>query len=337
MKIMFHLPGSGIHTVSTDPLIFKVYENRKFHYVDLQGNDVDFEKAEKLLWEEKDADLYPESVTEVKCEIDGVFGLYGYKDREGSFVIEPQYASADYFSMGLAAVNLNRTWFRDENGNRYYENHCGYINERGETVIPFMYDEAYPFTKYGVAVATDRKGSYLIDTEGNRIPGTEGLCFHHYYEYEDRFLTFTEGDDPNWDKPYGIYDTMDHKILRMPFAEDIMTDTEKEVLEVWESISENEICHYYLDYNGEVIYPWLKGKKFDRVSVPDCYGLSSVRFLKTEGDKLREGVYSSNGRFVIAPEYDNVQRLEDGLYGLVKDGIVTVVQICPEDLEEDAI
>lgn len=336
MNIKFQLPGSGIHTVSTDPLIFKVYVNKKSHYVDLQGNDVAFEEpadkeAEELFHRDKDIDLCPESITEVKYEIDDVFGLYGYKDREGSFVIEPQYACADYFSNGLAAVNLNRTWYLSEDGDRYYENHYGYINKRGKTVIPFMYDEAYPFTKYGVAVVDDRKGIYPIDTEGNRLPGTEELFFNKYYEFEDRFLTFTEGYDDYDDKLYGIYDTVKREVLRMPFAEDVLTDNEKKLLEVWEYISENDTYEYYLDYNGDVVYPWLKKGQFFRVSIPDSYGLSAVKPYD------KEGVYSSKGRFVVAPKYDNAQRLADGLYGLVKDGVVTVVQIGPEDLEEDAI
>ncbi len=113
------------------------------------------------------------------------FGNFDYKNKEGEFVIEPQYAYAWDFTCGLAAVNLNRIWYRTPDGQRFYENHYGYINDKGKTIIPFIYDKAYPFNKYGVAVVdlTDTEGM-LIDLNGDVIPGTDNLSFFHYYHYK---------------------------------------------------------------------------------------------------------------------------------------------------------
>ena len=86
--------------------------------------------------------LLSENVGEIIEEIDDIFGCFGFKNEAGEFVIEPQYAYAYDFTNGLAAVNLNRTWYKTEKGERYYENHYGYIDFNGKTVIGFNYDEA---------------------------------------------------------------------------------------------------------------------------------------------------------------------------------------------------
>ena len=83
---------------------------------------------------------------EIEWEIGDGFGHFGFKDLDGNVVIEPQYAWAGEFSHGLCPVNLNRTWYRSGSGSRYYENHFGYIDTNGKTVIPFRYDEATSLT-----------------------------------------------------------------------------------------------------------------------------------------------------------------------------------------------
>ena len=99
-------------------------------------------------------------------------GNFGFKNKAGEFVIEPQYAFAHEFTCGLAAVNLNRTWYKTEEGRRFYENHFGYIDDHGKTIIPFDYDEAWPYNKYGVAVVETLDDVFLINTTGKTISGT---------------------------------------------------------------------------------------------------------------------------------------------------------------------
>lgn len=182
MKTLFSLPGNNIRLADKQRMIFDVYDGC---FYDTNGKQVPSEDGFKSSsydysddpWESYwiedeglDEPLVAESIEEVVEEIDDCFGKFGFKNQAGEFVIEPQYAYAHQFTCGLAAVNLNRTWYKNVDGRRFYENHFGYINERGETVIPFAYDEAWPFNKYGVAVVEDRNGSRLIDTEGNVSP-----------------------------------------------------------------------------------------------------------------------------------------------------------------------
>jgi len=63
----------------------------------------------------------------------------GFLDKEGNFLIKPQFNDVQPFYDGLAAVQLKR-------GGKW-----GYIDKNGELVIPYEYDFATPFNN-GLAV-----------------------------------------------------------------------------------------------------------------------------------------------------------------------------------------
>ena len=73
--------------------------------------------------------------------------------------------------------------------------------------------------------------AHLIDTEGRMIPGTEEMNFNPYYDYNDRFLSFTvpssekEYDDYD-EQPEGIYDTKERKVLMEPVIDDFIEYSE---------------------------------------------------------------------------------------------------------------
>jgi len=43
--------------------------------------------------------------------------------------------------MKMIGTNLRRTWYRTEEGKRYYENHYGYIDSKGKYIIPMKYED----------------------------------------------------------------------------------------------------------------------------------------------------------------------------------------------------
>ena len=77
----------------------------------------------------------------------------GYIDKEGNYVIEPQFENAESFSEGLAAVEIGE----------YPNNKWGYINKDGEIVIEPMYDFASDFSE---GLAAVRIGDYANDKWG---------------------------------------------------------------------------------------------------------------------------------------------------------------------------
>ncbi|MDO4754066.1 MAG: WG repeat-containing protein [Bacillota bacterium] len=105
------------------------------------------------------------------CADDALFlikvnGLFGYQDKSGNIVIEPQFAEAAHFSEGLAAVKVKA------------EDPFGFINRKGEMVIEPAFAGIEQFQHgvcvIGIAVGnpedsdpTIRYG--LIDRNGNAI------------------------------------------------------------------------------------------------------------------------------------------------------------------------
>lgn len=87
--------------------------------------------------------------------------------------IKPQYEDAQGFSDGLAAVKKNGKW--------------GYIDTDGKVVIPFRYDQAYPFNE-GKAVV-------------GMLADTEDLGVREYYD---------EGQDEWLPDPDGVHDYLYH-------------------------------------------------------------------------------------------------------------------------------
>ena len=81
---------------------------------------------------------------------------YGYVDKEGSFLINPQFDRATFFWEGLASVASGGL--------------CGYIDTKGNYVIPPTYRDVTTFTegiawtvkKEGAPIAIDKKGEVLF-------------------------------------------------------------------------------------------------------------------------------------------------------------------------------
>lgn len=80
---------------------------------------------------------------------------FGYVDETGAPAIYPQFAAAQAFAEGLAAVKTVEKW--------------GYIDHSGEYVIAPVYDQAEPFSHGWAAVEwhgrwgyIDRSGSFTI-------------------------------------------------------------------------------------------------------------------------------------------------------------------------------
>ena len=346
MKILFQTNGKRVQLIDSENLIFNVdgklinasgaeiskdeYE-QKHKKNDIHEEDEWYE--EWMEYEGVEELLKAESIVEPEWEIDDVFGKYGFKNKEGEFIIEPQYAFAHEFTNGLAAVNLNRTWYHTEEGKRFYENHYGYIDSNGKTVIGFQYDEASPFNKYGVAVVYDTvKGYMLIDQTGAEIPGTRFEYLSPYYDYNHRFLEFYY-EYINGEGLVGIYDTKERQILLEPSIDSII-EWEEDCILVFArngKYGPSDYHEYYINSKGEILYPWLYGKDFAKVRRPDKNNVSMVAvsqytelkgkpksYFANDGKKYERtflyGLYSSKGVFLLPLEYDKIEKVIDNIW-----------------------
>lgn len=358
MKVLFQRKGSKVDFVDLTRRIISI--DGKFVNELGEENQVEEDLYKKEALDDYEEDdwyrpwmdyegleepLKSESVVELICEIDNVFGQYGFKNKEGEFVIEPQYAYAHEFTNGLAAVNLGRTWYRTEEGKRYYENHYGYIDSKGKTIIGFQYDEAHPFNKYGVAVVSDREAGWrLIDQTGKEVTGTRFSYLSPYYEYNNRFLEFSY-EQRTGEEAVGIYDTKERKILMEPSASSII-ELEEDCILVYVrngEYGESDFCQYCINGKGEIIYPWLYGKGFAIVRQPDVNNVAAVaisKYTELTGNprsyfshngkkydrKFEYGLYSSKGEYIVSPEYEEIEKIGDNIWVCYKDGEILVVE-----------
>ena len=97
-------------------------------------------------------------------------GMVGFVDKEGVFQIEPKYDDAAPFSHnGIALVKKEQAVGNEEDCNYIYK--YGYINSKGEEIIPCIYDGATSFLNCGYALASTEKET--IDEEGFGYPTTD--------------------------------------------------------------------------------------------------------------------------------------------------------------------
>ena len=88
--------------------------------------------------------------------------LWGFIDHSGKFVIDPRYASTQYFTNGLAAVSVWKKKGRDRT------NIWGYVNKTGKMVIPSQFESAGWFRGCLADVQMGDKTGY-VDRSGKIV------------------------------------------------------------------------------------------------------------------------------------------------------------------------
>lgn len=343
MKILFSKAGRVAYLADKEKMIFCIDDA----YYDKNGNEVPLKKRfiddcddeyeyEKDAWAEDwileeglEEPLIAVSTTDIEWEVDDGFGNFGFKNKSGEFVIEPQFAYAHQFTNGLASVNLNRTWYKTQEGKRYYENHCGYIDKNGKAIIGFKYDEAYPFNKFGVAVVSTADLCYmLIDKQGNEFFKVEAGHISHYYDYNDRYLEFSYDDDDL----VGIYDTKEKRILVEPSLHSSI-EWGEECISVCDSNRHRmgPFPRYLINSKGKILYPWLYENEFDILGRADINKVVAVSKCDSSVLDDKYGLYSSKNDFILPMEYDKIDNLGDNVWACLKDEVVYILETDEND------
>jgi len=232
-------------------------------------------------------------------------GKVGFVDKDGVFQIEPKYADAAPFSKeGIALVKIET----ENNGN--YTSKCGYINSKGEEIIPCIYDKATSFFDCGYALAltekntTDEKGHnfsevwkhYIIDKNGDDVITIDVIAEERKIiaVYKDYFVCTTN---------YGeaIFDFSNNKLSEIKRPND----------------NETQFDYYYMakdcvykntyekvdEYNSKIIKTErFNGEKF--IENKKDYEITSKPVATTQSG-LGYGM-TKNDKTVIPFEYDQI-------------------------------
>ena len=157
-----------------------------------------------------------------------IAGIWGFVNETGEEVIPPQYIYANDFNNGIAIVakgkwTIDPKWDGEHNQGLYWteEELWGAIDAKGNTLIPFVFDEIKCFSnrtdmfiahyggwKDGHWGVIDRGGNWLVD------PVFGGIG---YKSRNDLIVFYAEDPDSTADVlPMGIYDLTNKKVLFEP-------------------------------------------------------------------------------------------------------------------------
>ena len=246
----------------------------------------------------------------------GQNGWFGFADRQGNWIVKPQFDAVDSFSDGLACVRKN--W-------KY-----GFINEQGHIVIPLKFDFAFSFYNGKNKVQLNGEWFY-IDKQGNRISEWEET-HQPANEEKEQELARKEGENGK----YGFVDERgDWKIY--PQYDEI--DTFSEGLARIKLKGQ----YGYINKQGKIIIKcqFIRALAFSEglacVKINEKYGFidkqgvliipakfDSANFFREGLGKIKInskwGFSDKSGNLVIPAKFDNVEHFSEGLARIITNG-----------------
>lgn len=238
---------------------------------------------------------------------------FGYINKKGEEVIEPQFYSAGWFSgKYAAAMDKSKKW--------------GYIDTKGKWVIEPQYKVASGFIS-GVALVNDSEWKYInYKNEVIKVPEAD-----KYHEFQENGLAIVIKD-----KKVGIIRTNGTKLI--DFKYDVIKPFVNGKARVrldskWGLIDENGKEYISPKYNDISEYSkngvWARtddgygvivNKSFKLVNgcekIWDFTNMSNLAYAKKDG---KIGFINSSGKWVIEPAYDKARAFNLGMAPVFKD------------------
>ena len=234
---------------------------------------------------------------------------WGFINRKGEFVINPQFEYADFFSDGLARVRSG--------GGR-----TGYINKRGEFVIPAMFRDGTAFSNGLAFVVSDGGHPTAIDRSGNvRFILTAAEYVSAFSDGLAMFIT--------QDGQHGFVDRNGTVVINPQFARALPFSDGR--ARIWQ----NEDVGF-IDRTGRIVInpqfsavgnfnegkaPFFDGRQWGFINTAgafvinpqfDAAGQFSERLAPIRQGRSF-GFVDRNGRLLINPQFDNASSFSGGL------------------------
>ena len=235
-------------------------------------------------------------------------GKFGFKDKAGNVIVGPIYDDTGDFACGRCAVNQGAGLDANLPGAQKHGGKWGYINARGELVVPLALDWAYAFSE-GLAQVSDQRGRRFIDTDGKTVielgsvssagDFSEGLAPIHIDEsarkkgWRTRFVN---------KKGETVFEVAGYA---GGFREGLAVLSVRKDAE-----SETKQCGY-IDRSGKVVIAPKFAEAFDFHE-----GLAGVRTTKTVGWHYKGdtwGYIDRTGRWVLEPNYNETHPFCNGV------------------------
>ena len=199
---------------------------------------------------------------------------FGYINREGKILINPQFKEATIFREGLALVKSSTD-----------DPKWGFINEEGKYVISPIYNQATVFSDGLAWVVADNESPTAIDKQGNiKFSMVEAKVVNIFSEGLASFAI-----EDNYEKKWGFVDKTG-KIVINPQFEEVGMFSEGQC-----PFKNGENKWGYIDKKGNITI----NPQFD---VADSY-INGNAVVKTGG---KSGVINAKGLYTVNPIYKTV-------------------------------
>ena len=198
---------------------------------------------------------------------------YGYINKEGKMIINPQFDKALPFNEGLAAVaTINK-----DKGEVLY----GFINKKGEIIINPQFKYAGSFSE-GLALVYDGKKCGYIDKNGKYIINPQ---FDNAGFFKNGMATIIQGS------MYGYINKEGKIIINPQFKMALNFSEENDIALVWSSDGKAG----FIDKDGK----YLINPQFEEGT--DFYG--DIAFVQS-ADKW--GIINKEGKYLVNPQFDEI-------------------------------
>ena len=292
-----------------DYKLIPVQQGGRFGYVNLKG---EYEINPQF----DEAYMFREGIALVKKE-----GKYGYIRKDGSYLCIPTYIEATPFQEGIAwtVKEKEAPVAIDKNGNKlfsaenFYHVFCyseglaafsmrtddgdikfGYLNKKGEIVIPPIYSQAKSFSQGLASVKDDKSMTGYIDSKGN-------LKINYQYANGERFnkqgLAIVLAPESEY---YGVIDKNGKYVINPQF-EYMFADDNGYIIRL-----DKHGDYGYCDMQGKlIINPQFQHMhKFGNTSLAPVASGGAVGFVDKKGKMIIQPQFESascfNGNYAVA-------------------------------------
>ncbi|MCM1578321.1 MAG: WG repeat-containing protein [Ruminococcus sp.] len=290
-------------------MLFPVYLNGYFEYIDKSGNIVTDDKFDN-------ANFFGDGSAAV-CKD----SKWGFINGNGKEIIPCIYEYAGDFSDGPAAV---------KSGAKY-----GFINTKGKTVIAFEFDRASDFSEgYAYVVRESPYGEY-IDKSGKKIFGT-GM--HNGARFSEGRAVLSSYSGPS--QFYAVADTQGNMLFTNDYLQGTYISHYECGMAFFPIVKDEKIKYIYVDKLGnncfddyfDDAYPFSEelaiaekdGKRgvidktgefvFYNDGVIGTYSEGYITYLTESGENEKYGFLDKNGNTAIPAKYDKIYKdFRDGL------------------------
>ncbi len=306
--------------------VARIDDGVKYGFIDLKGNMI-FDKPTTVFT------LYASAQKMIRCKVNG---KYGYLDAKGNEAIVTKFDQAEEFlPNGLARVAKS-------NAETKYKTLYGYINKKGEEVIPLIYETLSLFAnglvnakdpetnRYGYMDQTGKwtlKPLYLLAAQFDETGGAWVKMTDDKYHYINKI-----------GKDFGTYDAKgtNLKTFTEGYAVDADVDYRFALVDInGKVLKEIEDCGTIYNFSDGMAGFKLKSKDLygfidingNKVIAADYTGFSGFkegmsRVSQNINGKIKYGYIDTKGQIIIPfEEYIVAGAFSDGLALVKKDSV----------------